>query len=342
VEAYKEQVVSNPGDRWRRSRIVFAAALFLIPALLLGRCVADRQDRVARVASDAKAARLPVLTVSGEGGIVVLTGNVASEAVGQSLTAEAQQAFTGDQVLPQFSVVENAATIADPSLLFAVMHSLQDPWSLLPVDGAYELRGFLASETDRVPVVTATQMALGPDIKLVDKLEVVANPEEVIPAAVQPTQAPETTVAALPSTTIAAVVNTTIAAEPAVEETAAVEAVALINETIALQGITFRTGSFELTAEGRAVVDEIAVTLAANPTVNVAISGHTDNVGDPALNTSLSQQRADAVLLALVSKGIDVGRMTSEGFGDTKPIADNATSAGRAENRRIEFAVAPN
>jgi outer membrane protein OmpA-like peptidoglycan-associated protein len=84
------------------------------------------------------------------------------------------------------------------------------------------------------------------------------------------------------------------------------------------------------------------VTLAANPTVNVAISGHTDNVGDPALNTSLSQQRADAVLLALVSKGIDVGRMTSEGFGDTKPIADNATSAGRAENRRIEFAVAPN
>jgi outer membrane protein OmpA-like peptidoglycan-associated protein len=320
--------VSNPGDRWRRGRIVFAAVLFLVPALLLGRCVADREDRIERVASAAKASAQPVLTVSGEGGIVVLTGNVATEEIGQSLTATAQQVFVGDQVLPQFTVVKGAASIADPNLLFSVMHSLQDPWSLLSVDGAYELRGYLATENDRVPVLTATQSALGSRVKLIDKLEVVAS-----------TEAPETTVVAVPSTTIA-VVETTVVPAAAVEEQAAVQAVAEINETIALKGITFRSGSFELTPEGSAVVDEIAVTLEANPTVKVAISGHTDSVGDPGFNQSLSQRRADAVLLALVGKGIDVERMTSAGFGDTKPVADNATAAGQAKNRRIEFAIA--
>jgi outer membrane protein OmpA-like peptidoglycan-associated protein len=72
--------------------------------------------------------------------------------------------------------------------------------------------------------------------------------------------------------------------------------------------------------------------------VKVRIEGHTDSTGDPARNLDLSKRRAEAVKKALVSQfGIAADRLTSEGFGDTKPIAPNDTPKGRAENRRVEF-----
>ena len=71
----------------------------------------------------------------------------------------------------------------------------------------------------------------------------------------------------------------------------------------------------------------------------MSISGHTDSSGDAASNQSLSQARADSVRSYLISKGIAAARMTAAGFGQTKPIADNATPDGRRRNRRIEFAV---
>jgi len=75
------------------------------------------------------------------------------------------------------------------------------------------------------------------------------------------------------------------------------------------------------------------------PDLNVTIEGHTDNVGKDAYNKKLSQRRADAVKAYLVKKGIDANRLTAIGYGEEKPIADNATKAGKAENRRVEAAV---
>ena len=76
-----------------------------------------------------------------------------------------------------------------------------------------------------------------------------------------------------------------------------------------------------------------------NPAISLSIDGHTDNVGSDELNQKLSDNRAAAVKSYLVSKGIDASRITSSGHGETMPIADNTTAAGRQQNRRSEMTL---
>lgn len=82
---------------------------------------------------------------------------------------------------------------------------------------------------------------------------------------------------------------------------------------------------------------EVVKLLQANPALRLAVEGHTDNAGTPAHNQQLSEARAQAVVTALAAQGIATGRLQSAGFGQTKPLADNATEAGRAQNRRVEL-----
>jgi outer membrane protein OmpA-like peptidoglycan-associated protein len=106
----------------------------------------------------------------------------------------------------------------------------------------------------------------------------------------------------------------------------------------ATHGILFATGKADLEPESRAVLKEIAATLKQYGDLKILIEGHTDNVGSPASNLSLSDARAAAVKTALATDyGIDAGRMTTNGLGDTKPTVPNATAAGRAQNRRVEI-----
>jgi OmpA-OmpF porin, OOP family len=113
---------------------------------------------------------------------------------------------------------------------------------------------------------------------------------------------------------------------------------AKLNESLAGKIIEFETGSDKLTPKGQAILDEITpVIKSAND--NLEVGGHTDNAGKPASNQSLSERRAKTVLNYLVGKGIEAGRLTSKGFGQDKPIADNATPEGKQRNRRIEFQV---
>jgi outer membrane protein OmpA-like peptidoglycan-associated protein len=81
----------------------------------------------------------------------------------------------------------------------------------------------------------------------------------------------------------------------------------------------------------------IAQILKDNPDLKFDIEGFTDNSGNPAHNLSLSQDRANAVKAQLISMGVSASRLTAKGFGDTKPISDNNTAEGRANNRRVEF-----
>ena len=104
-------------------------------------------------------------------------------------------------------------------------------------------------------------------------------------------------------------------------------------------GVQFDVNSATLKPESTPVLRQIAEALAAAPTLKVRIEGHTDSTGDPAKNLDLSKRRAESVKMALVDQfKIAADRLTTDGFGDTKPAATNDTPKGRAENRRVEFA----
>jgi len=101
--------------------------------------------------------------------------------------------------------------------------------------------------------------------------------------------------------------------------------------------ILFDTGKATIKAESQSIVDEIYNLLNTNATLKVSIEGHTDNVGDAASNKKLSEARAKAVMDALITKGIKKERLSSAGWGQEKPVADNRSEEGRAKNRRVEI-----
>lgn len=107
----------------------------------------------------------------------------------------------------------------------------------------------------------------------------------------------------------------------------------------AVHGIQFETGKSTIKKASNPILDKIVNIMNAYPNIKLEISGHTDNVGKADKNQKLSEDRAAAVRDYLVKKGIADNRMTSAGFGQDKPVADNKTKAGRAENRRVEFNI---
>ncbi|MDQ8051327.1 OmpA family protein [Luteibacter sp.] len=110
-----------------------------------------------------------------------------------------------------------------------------------------------------------------------------------------------------------------------------------------LSTIYFETGSSTITADSLETLVKAADAIKAAPAgTRIEIGGHTDNSGDAAINLSVSQQRAEAVKAKLIELGVAAGTLDAHGFGQDKPIADNATEEGRAQNRRIEFSALKN
>lgn len=110
---------------------------------------------------------------------------------------------------------------------------------------------------------------------------------------------------------------------------------------IAMQAVQFETGSAVLKAESNTILKQIANIMERYPDFNMVISGHTDNVGRPAYNQTLSERRAKACFDFLVKEGIAPARMNYAGYGDSRPIATNATDKGKSLNRRVEFNLIP-
>ncbi|MBD0331488.1 MAG: OmpA family protein [Chitinophagaceae bacterium] len=112
-----------------------------------------------------------------------------------------------------------------------------------------------------------------------------------------------------------------------------------VNAAVVLKNIFFDFNKYNLKIESQVELDKVVQLLNDNPALKIQIEGHTDNIGNTADNLKLSENRAKAVVNYLISKSIAANRLTSKGFGATKPIADNKTEAGRAQNRRTELKI---
>ena len=115
-----------------------------------------------------------------------------------------------------------------------------------------------------------------------------------------------------------------------------------IKVTLNENTVNFDFNSANLTTLAKTNLDKLVTVLKNNPDTNINIYGHTDSIGSDAVNLRISAQRAAAVKNYFVANGISASRMFTEGLGKSSPIASNDTDAGRAKNRRVEFAITAN
>jgi outer membrane protein OmpA-like peptidoglycan-associated protein len=106
---------------------------------------------------------------------------------------------------------------------------------------------------------------------------------------------------------------------------------------ITLHGVKFEFDKSRITISTDDIFDKVAASLNERPDVKVEVVGHCDWTGSEEYNQKLSVQRAQAVRDYLISKGVKAENLTFKGYGETKPIADNNTAEGRAQNRRVEL-----
>jgi outer membrane protein OmpA-like peptidoglycan-associated protein len=111
-------------------------------------------------------------------------------------------------------------------------------------------------------------------------------------------------------------------------------------EVVILEQVQFETGKAAIKKESFGLLDAVASVLKTHPELlRLEVQGHTDNKGAKPLNKKLSQDRATSVMKALIARGVDKSRLTAQGYGQDKPIADNGTEMGRQMNRRVQFNI---
>lgn len=113
-----------------------------------------------------------------------------------------------------------------------------------------------------------------------------------------------------------------------------------VTETVVLKGVNFCNDCDTLSAEAKSILDADAMAIIKHhPNATFEVAGHTDSNASDAYNLDLSQRRAGNVRAYLVEQGVNAGSMTAVGYGESQPVADNGTAAGRAENRRVELRI---
>ena len=115
-----------------------------------------------------------------------------------------------------------------------------------------------------------------------------------------------------------------------------------IGSTVELRGVNFASSSDRLLTGAEQVLDDAIEWLKKNPHLIVEVAGHTDSDGAAAANLGLSERRAYTVRDYIINGGISESRLTARGYGESEPIADNSTTEGKAENRRVELRILNN
>ncbi|MGB1558387.1 MAG: OmpA family protein, partial [Oceanococcaceae bacterium] len=110
-----------------------------------------------------------------------------------------------------------------------------------------------------------------------------------------------------------------------------------VGDRLLLRGVQFATDQDLILAQSTPLLEQVAAELGANPSIQVAIQGHTDAIGDAAYNQELSQRRAAAVQSFLLARGVHPEQLQARGYGESQPLMPNDTAAGRAQNRRVEL-----
>ena len=112
-----------------------------------------------------------------------------------------------------------------------------------------------------------------------------------------------------------------------------------VERTIILDDVLFDFDKSNVKPEAAAILDRLVAFMNENKDKKASLSGHTDNIGTEAYNQRLSERRVSAVQGYIVKKGVESSRVSGQGFGESKPIADNKTREGRSKNRRVEIKV---
>jgi OOP family OmpA-OmpF porin len=237
-------------------------------------------------------------------GKVELRGRLTDDLQRQAVDAFARAAFEGADVL---MATRTDAALPDgwPVRVFAGLQALAEveEGALLVRADTVEVRGVTGSQEARGRITQILSGKLGPG----QTFRVNVRYDEALDP---------------------------IASLPTPEECAAD-----VNAVISRTKITFTPASAEIATTARPVLDELAAILAACPPMQLEIAGHTDAQGSEGGNKALSQARAEAVLLALQGRRVDISGMTAVGYGEATPIADNDNEEGREANRRIEFVL---
>ena len=112
-----------------------------------------------------------------------------------------------------------------------------------------------------------------------------------------------------------------------------------MERTIILDDVLFDFDKSNIKPQAATILDRLTAFMSENKASRVNLAGYTDNVGTEAYNQSLSERRVNSVKDYIIKKGVDSSRVSGQGFGESKPIADNKTADGRAKNRRVEIKV---
>ncbi len=239
-----------------------------------------------------------------ETGRLELRGRLTDDVQRAAVDAFARAAFAGAEVLTATRV---DATLPDgwPIRVLAGLEALAevDEGTLLVRADTVEVTGVTGSQTarGRITQILSGKLGQGQTFKVKVRYDEALDP-----------------VASLPTP---------------------MECAADVNAVIARTKITFTPASAEIATTARPVLDELASILVACPPMQLEIGGHTDAQGSEGGNQALSQARAEAVLLGLQGRRVDISGMTAVGYGEASPLADNDTDAGREANRRIEFVL---